>query len=66
MTTLQKSVKQFITEMREAGFDFEFKAVSNDGLVVKSKNWKDDNRVYTEIVPLVQIKRIEKHATKTR
>jgi hypothetical protein len=66
MTSPQKSVKQFITEMREAGFDFEFKAVSNDGLVVKSKNWKDDNRVYTEIVPLVQLKRIEKNATKAR
>lgn len=59
MTSPQKSVKQFIAEMREAGFDFEFKAVSNEGLVVKSKNWVDDNRIYRESTPYIAPKLVK-------
>jgi hypothetical protein len=57
MMSQEKSVKQFITEMREAGLDFEYKAVSNDGKVFKSKGWIDDNKAYKEAIPLVQIKK---------
>lgn len=44
MSLQEKSVKQFIAEMKAAGFDFEYKAVSNEGLTVKSKGW--DARIY--------------------
>lgn len=57
MMRQEKSVKQFITEMREAGLDFEYKAVSNDGRVFKSKGWVDDNRAYKEVMPVIQLKK---------
>jgi len=65
MNLPEKSVKQFITEMRMAGFEFEFKAVSNDGLVVKSKNWVDDNKVYRETTPRI-VPKLVKHEKKNR
>lgn len=49
MPLQEKSVNQFVKEMREAGFDFEFKASNNEGLTVQSKGWIDDNRVYHEV-----------------
>ncbi len=47
MSLPEKSVKDFIKEMREAmekecsgsSRSMEFKAVSNEGLVIKSKGW---------------------------
>lgn len=58
MNLPEKSVKQFITEMRMAGFEFEYKAISNDGLVVESENWVDDDRVYREVTPYLAIESV--------
>lgn len=59
MNLPEKSVKQFIKEMRMAGFEFEYKAVSNDGLVVESKNWVEDDRIYREATPYLAIKSVK-------
>jgi hypothetical protein len=59
MNLPEKSVKQFVKEMREVGFEFEYKAVSNDGLVIKSKNWVDDNTVYRESTPYIAPKLVK-------
>jgi len=60
--TTEKSCNQFIKEMREAGFDFEFKATNNDGLVVKSKNWVDDNKKYIEVIPSLNHLKVKNEA----
>ena len=57
MTAPEKSVNQFVKEMREAGLSFEFKASSNDGRVVQSKGWVDDETIYTEISPVLEYKK---------
>ena len=66
MASQEKSVRQFIKEMRAAGFDFEYKASNDAGLVVKSKGWVDDNRVYVEISPVLEFKKEKKPLSRRR
>lgn len=51
-----KSINQFVSEVKNAFGDVQYKAVSNDGQVFKSKNWVDDIKTYTEIVPAIPLK----------
>lgn len=51
-----KTINQFVGEIKNVFGDVQYKAVSNDGQVFKSKNWVDDKKSYIEIIPAIPLK----------